>query len=381
LYSGSKLVRNTPRKTSDTYFVIKTRATSVGSYRRNYSHRSVALFKTKKGGATRANIGYMNCSFLELDGANDNTIKSLEDVLSLISNNNLPTASYIIQTSPGHFHLIWDYSRPLPWTQKGESYWLSVQKRNIELFEKGGFLVDKGASLNPVQNLRNHSQLQPYNFKRRCKVYIHKTYNKTSLRRLYKALNKAGIPNPRPMKAGVRLRRYERANKTFTATHKELAIDLNLSPRTIKREIKKAVQNGDLRIVARLGNNSEKTRTTQYESLIFIEQFPEVPLVSIKDNSVQTEVLIRDFKLAGAKRGWRQKTIFALGLYLKAQLGKRACVEAIRAELEGGAMRCHVSEKEFGRTLKNIMKNSYTHPLSLSKLRAWELIEETKYSN
>jgi len=83
LYSGSKLVRNTPRKTSDTHFVIKTRATSVGSYRRNYSHKSVALYRTKKDGSTRANIEFITCSFLELDGSTDSTIKTKEDVLAL----------------------------------------------------------------------------------------------------------------------------------------------------------------------------------------------------------------------------------------------------------------------------------------------------------
>jgi len=382
-YSSSKLVRNTPRKTSDSYFLIKTRKTSVGSYRRNYSHKSVALYRTKKEGSTRKNIAFLSCSFLELDGANDNKIKTQGDVLALISKNSLPQASYVIGTSRGNFHLIWDYSRPLPWTTKGESYWISQQKRLIQLFEQGGFLVDRGASMNPTQNLRNPSQLNAYNYKRGCEVFIHSSYSKTSLRRIYRSLNKAGIPNPRPMKASVKLRRYERANKTFTATHKELAIDLNLSPRTIKREIKKAVQNGDLRIVARLGNNSEKTRTTQYESLIFIEQFPEVPLVSIKDNSVQTEALLRDFKLAGAKRGWRQKTIFALGLYLKARLGKRASIEAIRGELLQGAMACHVQEKEFERTLRNIMKSAYSNPLSVARMREWNLIEgrniSTKY--
>jgi len=82
-YSSSKLVRNSPQTNRDTYFLIKTRATSVGSYRRNYSHRNVALFRTKAGGPTRANIAYLACSFLELDGSTDNTVKNKGDVLTL----------------------------------------------------------------------------------------------------------------------------------------------------------------------------------------------------------------------------------------------------------------------------------------------------------
>ena len=238
----------------------------------------------------------MTCSFLELDGSTDGTVKSLDDVYTLIERNSLPRASYVIETSRGHFHILWNYSRALPWITKGESFWLSQQKRYIELFQKAGFDVDVGASLNPCQFLRNPSQLQPYNFKRRCQVHIHSSYQKTSLRAIYRALQRTSIPNPKKIPASVKLRRYERANKTFTATQKELAIDLNLSPRTIKREIKKAVQNGDLRIVRRLGNNAGQVRTTQYESLIFIEKFPEVPFVE-PSNSKKLQVINSMFPL------------------------------------------------------------------------------------
>jgi len=361
-YTGSKLIRNSPRKTSDTYFIIKTRAT---------------LYRTKREGSTRENIAFMTCSFLELDGANDNTLKTQGDVQDLINKNSLPMPSYVIETSRGHFHLIWNYSRPLPWNERNESYWISQQTRLIELFKRAGFNVDTGASLNPVQNLRNASQLKPYNFKRRCKVFIHKSYRKTSLRTLYKALNATNIQNPRPIPASVKLRRYSRANRTFTGTHAELAIRLGFSPRTSKREIKKAIANGDIKIIARLGNNSEKTRTTQYESLIFIEQFPEVPLSINTNNSFKRTDLLSGFQANGAEKGRRNRTLFALGLYLKAQLGKRASIGAIRAELLQGAMACHVREKEFEGILKNVMKDSYTNPLSMSKLREWGLLQET----
>ena len=205
------------------------------SNRRNYSHRNVSLFRTKKDGSTRANIAYMTCSFLELDGSTDGTIKTQGDVLTLIRENNIPTASYVIETSRGHFHLVWNYNNPLPWTEKNESYWKAQQKRLIQLFEQGGFLVDKGASMNPTQNLRNPSQLNAYNFKRRCKVEIHSTYSKTSLRAIYRALNGTNIPNPKRLRASIKLRRFLRANKTFTLTYQELADALGVSLRTVKR--------------------------------------------------------------------------------------------------------------------------------------------------
>jgi len=379
-YSGSKLVRTSPRTNRDTYFVLRTRATSIRSYRRNYSHKSVALYRTKKEGSTRKNIEYMTSSFVELDGANDNTVKSLEDVLALISNNNLPTESYVSQTSRGNFHVIWTYNNPLPWTTKNESYWISQQKRLIELFQKAGFNVDKGASLNPCQNLRNPSQLQPYNFKRKCQVFIYNSYQKTSLRRLYKALNGTNIPNPKPMPASVKLRRHNRANRTFITTNAELAETLGTCTKTAQREVSKAIANGDLQIVRRIGNNHGTKRATEYLSTLYIEpQFPERTLSIFKDNSLKTAVLLADFQASGAKKGRRQKTLFALGLFLKARLGKRASVESIRDALEGGAMRSRVSVREFEKTLRNVMKSIYKFPLSLAKMRSWELIEEPKH--
>jgi len=309
----------------------------VRSYRRNYSHRNVSLFRTKKDGSTRANISHMTCSFLELDGANDSTIKTINDVNTLIKKNGLPMLSYVIETSPGHFHILWNYVRPLPWNEKMESYWTAQQKRLIELFKRAGFDVDVGASLNPTQNLRNPSQLNPFNYKRRCKVQIHKTFNKTSLRRLYRALNGTCIANPKKIKASTRLRRYLRANETFEITLSQLAENLGTSLRTVKTQVSRAVQNGDLRIVARTGNNSGQVRATQYESMLFIEQFPEVQLSSIKTILSGNRGLLAKFKLVGAKKGLRHKTIFALGLFIKRRLGKTACIEAIRAELVQGS--------------------------------------------
>jgi len=352
----------------------------VLSYRRNISHISVVSYRTKKDGAKRENIAFMNCSFLELDGSTDNTIKSLEDVQTLIKNNNLPTASYVIETSKGNFHVLWIYSRPLPWTNKGESYWLAQQKRLIQLFQKAGFLVDKMASLNPCQNLRNPSQLNAYNFKRGCEVFIHSSYNKTSLRAIFKALNGTSIANPKPVPASTKLRRYSRANKGFTATLFELAGTLGICTKTAQREVSKAVANGDLVIVKRSGNNKGIKRTTEYTSNLYIEADSQKGQTSsITNNSVRKTKLLQDFQANGTEKGRRNKTIFMLGLEIKAQLGERASVGALRAELEGGARHCHFPEKEFERTLKNIMKISYTNPFSLSKLREWNLIEEPKH--
>lgn len=336
----------------------------------------MALYRTKKDGSTRANIEFITCSFLELDGSTDSTIKTKEDVLALARKNNLLEGLQTIETSKGNFHVMWIYTRPLPFTAKGESYWLAQQARLVELFQKGGFFVDKGASQNPTQNLRNPSQLNPYNFKRRCEVFIHSTYQKTSLRRIYRSLNKTCIANPKRVQASVRLRRDLRQNKTFITTHKAYAKKHGVSERTMRTEIKRAIANGDLQIVRKTGNNKRFTRATEYISNLYLEPNSQNGNTSIsKNNSLRMTNLLRDFQANGTEKGRRNKTIFMLGLGLKAQLGERASVESIRDALEGGARRCHFPEREFERTLQNIMKPEYDNRFSLAKLREWDLLE------
>jgi len=321
-YSSSKLVRNEPRKTADTYCTIKTRKTSLGSYRRNSTHKSIALFRNEKDGSTRGNIAYILGSFLEIDGSTDNTIKTQANVLDYCKLNKLPKPSYVIETSIGHFHIIWTYNRPLPFTEKNESYWISQQSRLIQLFEPAGFLVDKGASMNPVQNLRNPSQREPYNFKRRCKVIIHKTYQKTSLRELYRALNGTSIPNPKKVRASVKLRRFLRVNRTFTTTYKELAEALGVSVRTAKTEVQRAIRNGDMFLGGKVGNNKGIKRANRYESGLYIEpRFSEVQCSISKTILWGDECSLKDFLPCGADVGVRNRYLFACGLYMKIRGG------------------------------------------------------------
>jgi len=379
LYGGSKLVRSTPRKTSDTYFIVRTFKESVRSYRRNYSHKNVALFRNKKDGPTRANIEYLTCSFLEMDGSTDRTIKTKEDVFTLIAKNNLPTESYVNKTSSGNFHVIWTYDNPLPWTTKNESYWTAQQKRLIQSFQKAGFNVDTGASLNPVQNLRNPSQLRPFNFKRRCQVEIHRSYKKTSLRAIYRALNKTSVPNPKRLPASTKLRRYLRQNKTFTGTQKELAKRCGVSERTIGTEVQKAIKNGDLQIVQRTGNNKRIRRTTEYFSTLYIEPNFQNGNTSINTiNSLKGPSLLTDFQDRGARKGYRNKTIFVLVVGLSCESDQTLTVREIADQLRGGSLRSGLSEKELVRTIKNAVKPIYCNPFSLPKMKEWGLLERRK---
>lgn len=317
----------------------------------------------------------MNGSFLELDGSTDGTTKTREDVLSLCNLKGLPKPSYVIETSRGHFHVIWIYNRPLPWTEKGESYWMSVQKRLIKLFKLNCFLVDEGASLNPVQNLRNPSQLKAYNFKRKCEVVIEKTLNKTSLRAIYMGLNGTNIPKPKKVKASVIFRRFLTKTHFFTMTLAEIANALDISLRTVKREVKKAIKNGDMLQVEKFGNNKGLKRMTKYKSFLCIQaQISEVPTSSIKTNLSDNEQLKRRFNDYGVEEGLRNKTIFATGLFLKCNNDGKINLLELKTALNQGRKKSGISKREFERTLKNVIKSQYTQALSTTKLIQWGLI-------
>ncbi|MCH7950737.1 MAG: hypothetical protein IH875_09720 [Candidatus Dadabacteria bacterium] len=379
-YSPSKLVRSEPRSTKDIYDILKSNYTSqvkIVSFKRNYSHKCIALFKKKNAGPVRDNIDYVLGSFLELDGSTDGTTKTRNDVFAYCKLCNLPKPTYVIETSLGHFHVLWIYNNHLPWTEKNESYWMGQQKRLIELFKLGCFLVDEGASLNPVQNLRNPSQLEPYNYKRKCQVVIEKTFNKTSLRAIYRALNGTNIPNPKRVQARIKLRRYLRQNKHCPFTYDEWAEVLCVSRRTAVNVVQQAVANGDLSEPKMTGNNKGEKRRTHYTSLIFIE--PEQPFSGVqtsicKTNYSANEWLYSDFCKNGAEKGYRNKTLFTLGVHLKLKKNGNISLEELKNALEQGRCKSCTPEKEFEQTLKNALKSKYIQRLSVAKLDKWGLL-------
>jgi len=380
-YSPSKFVRSEPRSTRDIYDIFKSNYTSqvtIVSFKRNYSHKCIALFKKKNAGPARDNISYALCSFLELDDSTDGTTKTSKDVFNFCNLNGLPKPSYVIETSKGHFHVIWLYGNPLPWTEKNESYWMGQQKRLIELFKLGCYLVDEGASLNPVQNLRNPSQLEPYNYKRKCQVVIEKTFNKTSLRAIYRALNGTNIPNPKRVQARIKLRRYLRQNKHCPFTYDEWAEVLCVSRRTAVTVVQEAIANGDLTEPKMTGNNKGITRKTEYTSLIYIEFGEPVSGVQasiFKTNLLANERLCADFLRRGAEEGYRVRTIFTLGVHLKLE-NCEISLQELKNMLEEGRKKSCTPEKEFERTLKSALKSQYTQRLSIAKMKQWGLAPE-----
>lgn len=389
LFLRSYLVPEHPKKNNQRYDIFKSRYTGVhiSSYRRNKSHRCIATFKNKGGGPCIGNISQVNCSFLELDGSPDGSVKTRDDVFTKCRDFNFPTPSYVIQTSPGHFHVIWKYERPLPWNPKNERWWTAQQKRLIDGFRDFG--PDGKACLNPVQFLRNPTQLNPYNWKRKCDVIIYTTPFKTSLAAIQKVLDNAGFHNPR-IPAEQILRQFLRCHQNFTGTYKQWGELLGLSEGTMKRTVPKLIASGDMQRVEGYGNNKSQTRTNLYVSLIYLEpitnatetntetknnRFPEVSLERSKTSLSANAVLVREFCENGIRVGLRNKAIFACGLYEKWKSGGEIDFEQLYDILYAGFIKSGISEKEYIRTLKNVLKSRYVQPISVKKLIQWGLIE------
>jgi len=389
-YSPARLVHRDPKKNKQRYQIFQSPYTGqvhISSYRRNWTHRCIAIFKKKrKGGPTIDNIDSNLGSFLELDGS-IHDIKTSEDVYSRCREKSLPTPSYVTGTSLGHFHVIWLYECPLPWTPKNARWWIAQQHRLIEIFQDFG--PDGKACLNPVQFLRNWSQLKPFNYKRKCDVIIHSTKYKTNLGALQRALDRTGVENPR-IPAETIIRQDLRQKKHITQTQKEWGKRIGLSERTMNRIIPKLIHNGDLRIAARYGNNKAETRINKYESLIYLEPhcdskinqkysqeitFSELPIERSIASLPANERLLREFCGNGAVEGLRNKAIITCGLYVKWKKSGEISFDELYNVLYPGFVKCGISEKEYIRTLRNALKAKYTHPLSRKTLENWGLLE------
>lgn len=389
-YNPARMVRLVPKKNKHRYQIFKTRftGTHISSYRRNWSHRNVALFKKAKNGPCIDNILALTCSFLELDGGGHN-IMTCQDVLNTCKEYCLPTPSSIIETSPGHFHIRWEYVRHLPWTPKNARWWKAQQKRLIQIF--GYFGPDVNACLNPVQFLRNPSQIKPFNFKRRCDVAIHRSRYKSSLGLLQKRLDYAGIPNER-LRADTIIRQDLRSRERVKETYAEWGKRLGLSERTIRRALPALIASGDIRLIGFSGNNRHGGRVAEYESLVFLRPHAEIQetlndckstaktfnsqnghLERSKTNLSANGLLLSMFIEHGAMEGCRNKTIFACGLYAKWKNGGTISSEKLREMLFAGFMKTGLSEKEFQQTLENVQKVKYQFPLSHNTLREWGL--------
>ena len=90
---------------------------------------------------------------------------------------------------------------------------------------------------------------------------------------------------------------------------------------------------------------------------------------------LEDECLMREFCENGAVEGLRNKTVFICALYKKCRNHGKISENELYERLYSGFMKCGISEKEYTRTLNNVLKSKYSHPLSQKTLENWGLIE------
>ncbi|MCH7518492.1 MAG: hypothetical protein IH964_05620, partial [Candidatus Dadabacteria bacterium] len=116
-----------------------------------------------------------------------------------------------------------------------------------------------------------------------------------------------------------------------------------------------------------------------YISLVYIEpeeQVSEVQPSSFKTSLLANEGLYQDFINDGAEKGYRNKTLFTLGVHLNLKNGGDLSFEELKNILEVGWRKNCTPEKEFELTLKSALKSQYTQRLSVAKLKQWGLLPE-----
>lgn len=230
------------------------------------SHHS-AWFKDPEGcrtfGKTKENIHTIYFNFLDLDC--DDLILTTDIIIQRCNAYNLPYPTYIIETSPNHFHILWQLKKPLILNNKKLlRYWESIQARLYQTFK------DLGADPNALDS--NRYLRNPYNddqvntkYPEKPKIQIFKYNNYSTLGEFNEAFINAGIQNPRS--GGERrsqtsfeiskkkLLHFFKENKKFQGTYRDISELLEIPESTLYLIVKWIVKKGLLkRFRERIGN-------------------------------------------------------------------------------------------------------------------------------
>jgi len=197
-------------------------------------------------------------------------------------------------------------------------------------------------------------------------------------------------------KSGNILRQDLRQREYIIETQKKWGIRFGVSVRTMNRLIPKLIKEGAIRVVDSVGNNKKQKRINTYESLIYIQPYNEYSdLENITENQTSSELpciersktsllhsqlLLLSFNENGAEIGVRNRTIFACGLYLKWKNHGKITFKELYDSLLPGYLLSNLSEPEYMRTIRNILKEKYNHYFSSKKLIEWGIVENEDYS-
>lgn len=259
----------------------------------------------------------------------------------------LPYPTFIICTSPNHFHLLWKLHKPLVLNDKKLMGYLErVQRGLYNAFKDLG--ADQNA-LDPVRYLRNPYQLNPVNKKYpdRPIIEIEHKGEETSLRELHIPLKGAGLLPPSTDSAPLggtplrlsffKLRKHMTAHTPLESTYKDLALTLGIPERTLYLIVDTLRKRGEL--------ETEKIRLgrTWFTRFVF-----HTALGNNKGGSVGGDSFKRALEV-GIKEGHRNQFVFFYSLYQKNALKKSEI--SILSDLErsfpafkGGAREFSVGE-------------------------------------
>jgi len=340
------------------------------------SHRS-AWYKDSDGnrvfGKTTENIHSVYYSFLDIDC---NHLVLTSDIIKQRCNAlDLPYPTYIINTSPNHFHLLWKLKKPvINRNHRILSYWDAVQKLLYKAFQ------DLGADpkcLDPNRYLRNPYNKHQINTKYTDKpsISIENTKEYTSLDDLYGLLVNAGYTpkntvrvttrNKTPYEISKRkLYTFLRKNPKYHGTYKDLSELVQIPERTLYLICKWFEENGVIsRFTQRIGN----TWNTIICFLKVDTASKSNSLSTYKNNSFNYINTFKNLVVKVAEKGIspgnRNSGYFVLILFLKNF--EKWNPDRITRIFEPGALKKHFKLQELRKIVSSIFRNDYKNTPTL----------------
>ncbi len=332
--------------------------------------------KERKSGKCKENLYSILGCFTDLDSplpVDEETIRQRCRAY------NLPEPTYIIETSPNHYHVVWIFERSLIINHRSLlQFWGLVQDAIYELFKDLG--ADSNAK-DACRYLRNPNKPNAVNYKYPDKPTIKTVHRggKTSLSNLYYSLRDAGLIEQKEKTlaqatgwlernrakgrvARLKLRTFLKQHPDWTGTYSQLFAQLGICERTgylITAQLK-AKASGELK------TENIRVGRTWVTRFTFDTANSSKPCTPRGDISLYFQAL-GGFNSTGIGEHYRNNAVFLLGLWLKVLGRGNWGADDVQGMLEPGFLRSfsqgsHLFDRaEFGKTISNAFKGRYTH--------------------
>ena len=405
--SRNKFIYVLPTQYRDGYFINAEESADficISTFKHGYFQED----GWRRSGRRRENIYSIMGSFLDIDSEFP---LSHEIILQRIESFNLPLPTYIIETSPNHYQIIWLYEKELILKKEGLlEWWEWVQRLLYEVFEDLG--ADPNA-LDACRFIRNFLGLPHPNRKYPEKPTVQIVYKgeKTTLKEIYKALKDAKMErinekrtrrrkDSRSFRESMKnLVGFFREHCTYIGTYRELSQKLGIPERTLYLLIGWLRLRGKLRVnKIREGrtwkskflwtqeNDTARNSTNNFSGLLEddVDRDEYEKIGYIRWLRMVISDLVSRFENQGISEGYRNSCVFLLSLGLK-RLGyaKERVVELLWKGFELSRKRGlhEFGLREFLRTVESAFSPRYklfydfSHPEVLQISSALSVIE------